>query len=205
MLIRNWAVKLFLVATIIAPPLLPISARSQASRSPVAPRRELVESVVREAYAKFKTDTNGKNADYIPHLAQVDPNLFGIAIVTTDNQFFTLGDVKYSFSIQSISKVYTLALAMEEFGSNKVFNKIGSEPTERPFNSPVAVVDMGTHTGNPFVNAGAIATTSLISGKMRMTNGTRSWTSTAEQPEKSCPSLMRFTNPKQTPTPATKP
>jgi glutaminase len=162
---RNWAVKLLLVATIIGPSLLSISARSQATRSPVAPRRELVESVVREAYAKFKTDTTGKNADYIPYLAQVDPNLFGIAIVTTDNQVLTVGDVKYSFSIQSISKVYTLALAMEALGADKVFEKVGSEPTGRPFNSPVAVVDMGTHTGNPFVNAGAIATTSLISGK----------------------------------------
>jgi glutaminase len=54
---------------------------------------------------------------------------------------------------------------MEELGPDKVFEKVGSEPTGRPFNSPLAVVDMGTHTGNPFVNAGAIATTSLISGK----------------------------------------
>jgi len=76
-----------------------------------------------------------------------------------------LGDVDYVFSIQSISKVYTLALAMEELGSERVFEKIGSEPTGRPFNSPIAVADMPTHTGNPLVNAGAIATASLISGK----------------------------------------
>lgn len=131
----------------------------------MAPRRELVESVVREAYAKFKSDTSGKNADYIPYLAQVDSKLFGIAIVSADDQVFTLGDVDYSFSIQSISKVFTLALAMEELGPDKVFEKIGSEPTGRPFNSVPAVVDMPTHTGNPLVNAGAIATTSLISGK----------------------------------------
>jgi len=121
--------------------------------------------VVKEAYEKFKNDANGKNADYIPYLAQVDSKLFGVAIVTTDNQVFTLGDVNYSFSIQSISKVFTLALAMEELGPNKVFEKVGSEPTGRPFNSPLAVVDMPTHTGNPLVNAGAIATTSLISGR----------------------------------------
>lgn len=133
--------------------------------SPVAPRRELVESVVREAYEKFRNDTGGKNADYIPYLAQVDSKLFGIAIVTTDNQVLTMGDVKYSFSIQSISKVFTLALAMKELGADKVFEKVGSEPTGRSFNSPIAVVDMPTHTGNPFVNAGAISTTSLISGK----------------------------------------
>jgi glutaminase len=165
MFVRNWAIRLVLVATISTPSLLPMSARSQGSRSPVAPRREVVEAVVREAYDKFRSDTNGKNADYIPYLAQVDSKLFGIAVVTTDNQVLTLGDVNYSFSIQSISKVFTLALAMEELGPDKVFQKIGSEPTGRAFNSVPAVVDMPTHTGNPLVNAGAIATTSLISGK----------------------------------------
>jgi len=141
----------------------PLSALGQ-KRSPVAPRRELVESVVREAYDKFRSDTSGKNADYIPYLAQVDSKLFGVAVVTTDNQMFALGDIEYLFSIQSISKVYTLALAMKELGVDKVFHRVGSEPTGRAFNSVTAVVDMPTHTGNPLVNAGAIATTSLISG-----------------------------------------
>jgi glutaminase len=154
-----------LIAALVTSNLASITLSAQVSRSPVAPRRELVEAVVREAYDKFKTDTKGKNADYIPYLAQVDSKLFGIAVVTTDNQVFTLGDVTYSFSIQSISKVFTLALAMEELGPTKVFEKVGSEPTGRPFNSPLAVVDMPTHTGNPLVNAGAIATTSLISGR----------------------------------------
>lgn len=150
---------LIIAAAFVAQPLL-----AQTSRSPVAPRRQQVEAVVREAYDLFKSDTGGKNADYIPYLAQVNPKLFGVAIVTTDNQVFTLGDVDYSFSIQSISKVFTLALAMEELGPKKVFERIGSEPTGRAFNSVPAVVDMPSHTGNPLVNAGAIATTSLISG-----------------------------------------
>jgi hypothetical protein len=90
--------------------------------SPVAPRRAEVEAVVKEAYEKFKSDTNGKNADYIPYLAKVDSKLFGIAIVTTDNQVLTMGDVTYSFSIQSISKVYSLALAMNEQGPEKVLD-----------------------------------------------------------------------------------
>jgi glutaminase len=141
------------------------STFAQQKVSPVSPGRERVEAVVREAYDKFRSDTSGKNADYIPYLAQVDSKLFGVAVATTDNQVFALGDVKYAFSIQSISKVFTLALAMEELGPDKVFQKIGSEPTGRPFNSVDAVVDMPTHTGNPLVNAGAIATTSLISGK----------------------------------------
>jgi glutaminase len=132
--------------------------------SPVAPGAARVKAVVTEAYEKFRGDTGGKNADYIPYLAKVDSKLFGIAVVSTDNQVVTVGDVDYSFSIQSIAKVFSLALAMEESGPDKVFEKIGSEPTGRAFNSPIAVVDMPTHTGNPLVNAGAIATVSLISG-----------------------------------------
>ena len=141
------------------------TAATSVKISPVAPRKEQVQAIIQEAYNKFKGDTRGKNADYIPELGRVDSKLFGIAVVTTDNQFISVGDTKTAFSIQSIAKVFSLALAMEEQGGAKVFDKIGSEPTGRAFNSPNAVVDMPTHTGNPLVNAGAIATVSLISGK----------------------------------------
>ena len=137
--------------------------QSAAQRSPVAPTKEQVQAAVNEAYEKFKSNTEGKNADYIPELAKVDSKFYGIAIVTADGQTVTAGDVNQPFSIQSISKVFSLALAMEELGPDKVFEKIGSEPTGRAFNSVEAVVDMPTHTGNPLVNAGAIATVSLIS------------------------------------------
>jgi glutaminase len=133
--------------------------------SPVAPRKAQVEAIVRDAFEKFKSNTSGKNADYIPFLAQVDSRMFGVAIVTTDNQSIVMGEDKYSFSIQSISKVFTLAMAMNELGAERVFDRIGSEPTGRAFNNPQAVVEMPTHTGNPYVNAGAIATTSLVSGR----------------------------------------
>lgn len=163
---RKTRVAPILVAILLVTSFIPVSGPTQAQQaSPVAPRREQVQAIVREAYDKFKNDTGGKNADYIPFLAQVDSKLFGIAIVTTDNQVITMGELEYSFSIQSISKVYSLALAMEEFGPEKVFQKIGSEPTGRAFNSVFAVADMPTHTGNPFVNAGAISTVSLISAK----------------------------------------
>jgi glutaminase len=165
MITKKISIALLFTATCIGS-ALPHSAIAQQSKnvSPVAPKRELVEAAVKEAYEKFRPDNSGKNADYIPYLAHVDSKLFGIAIVTTDNQVLTMGDVDYSFSIQSISKVFTLALAMNELGADTVFQKIGSEPTGRAFNSPVAVVEMPTHTGNPLVNAGAIATVSLISG-----------------------------------------
>ena len=147
-----------IVMTICAP----LSVLGQKA-SPVAPTRARAEAVVRDAFERFKSDTSGKNADYIPFLAQVDSKMFGVAVVTTDNQAFVMGEQKYAFSIQSISKVFTLALAMNELGPEKVFERVGSEPTGRAFNSPIAVVDMPTHTGNPYVNAGAIATTSLVS------------------------------------------
>ncbi len=157
---------LIVVAAIAQVSLLgPAWALAPSKVSPVAARKEQVQAIVQEAYDKFKGDTRGKNADYIPELAKVDSKLFGIAIVTTDNQFISVGDTKTAFSIQSIAKVFSLALALEEQGPAKVFEKIGSEPTGRAFNSPVAVVDMPSHTGNPLVNAGAIATVSLISGK----------------------------------------
>jgi glutaminase len=143
----------------------PAAAVPAGKTSPVAPSKEQVQAIVNEAYNKYKGDARGKNADYIPELAKVDSKLFGIAVVTTDNQSVFVGDTKTPFSIQSIAKVFSLALAMQEQGADKVFEKIGSEPTGRAFNSPVAVVDMPTHTGNPLVNAGAIATVSLISGK----------------------------------------
>jgi glutaminase len=165
MMRKQLQVKVF--ATLIMVAILlsaPVALYGQKA-SPVAPGRAQVEAVVREAYDKFRSDTSGKNADYIPYLAQVDSKLFGVAVVTTDNQVIMMGDTEYSFSIQSISKVFTLAMAMEEIGPDKVFDRIGSEPTGRAFNSVFAVADMPTHTANPYVNAGAIATTSLISAK----------------------------------------
>lgn len=144
--------------------LAPFSALSQKT-SPVAPNKAQVEAVVKEAYEQFKNDTGGKNADYIPYLAQVDSKMFGIAVVSVDNQVVSIGEIKYSFSIQSISKVFSQALAMQELGAAKVLEKVGNEPTGRAFNSVFAVADMPTHTGNPYVNAGAISTVSLISGK----------------------------------------
>lgn len=169
MLVRKLRAIGFIAATlfgaaIVYTPLPAQAPKAQVQRSPVAPRAELVKATVNEAYDKFKSEKGGKNADYIPALAKVDSKLFGIAVVSTDNQVYSVGDVNYSFSIQSISKVFTLALAMEELGADAVFQKIGSEATGRPFNSVNAVVDMPTHTGNPLVNAGAIATASLISG-----------------------------------------
>ena len=75
-----------------------------------------IQQAVDAAYAKYRTLSEGKNADYIPALAKVDPNLFGIAVVTADGKVYTAGDVKTEVSIQSISKVFTMAQVIQEQG-----------------------------------------------------------------------------------------
>src|SRR6185503_4968227 len=77
---------------------------------------DAIQAALNETYAKYKTLQEGKNADYIPALAKVDPNIFGIALVTTDGKVYTAGYVKSEVSIQSISKVFTMAKVIEAQG-----------------------------------------------------------------------------------------
>ena len=93
--VRRVSIVLLMAAALVPECFCPIPASGQNTKvSPVAPRREQVEAVVKEAYEKYKNDTNGKNADYIPYLAKVDSKLFGIAVVTTDNQVLTFDSVR---------------------------------------------------------------------------------------------------------------
>ena len=105
--------KRLLTAAAVAPMAWATSS-AQNSRSRVAPRVEQLKVAVNEAYSKFKNDASGKNSDHILYLEQVDSKRFAVALVTTDNKVYTLGDIDYAFSIQSISKVFILALAMQE-------------------------------------------------------------------------------------------
>ena len=143
-----------------APPaaIQPITLQS----TPAQPAANDLQRVVNEAYAKFKGDTSGKNADYIPYLASVPSNLFAVVVVTTDGQIYSAGDIDYAFSIQSCSKVFTMAQVMEESGEDAVFKKIGVEPTGLPFNSVTALGMFGNKAVNPLVNAGAMASVSLV-------------------------------------------
>src|SRR5689334_8039032 len=97
------------------------------------------QSAVNAAFAKYKTLNEGKNADYIPALAKVDPNLFGIALVTTDGKVYSAGDIKTEVSIQSISKVFTMAQVIQEQGLDSVEKRIGVDATGARFNSIIAV------------------------------------------------------------------
>jgi glutaminase len=127
-----------------------------------------IESAVTAAYTKYKTLQEGKNADYIPALAKVDPNLFGIALVTPDGRVVTAGDVKTEVSIQSISKVFTMARVIQDDGPDAIEKTIGVDATGMKFNSIVAVEMaqkvLGGPELNPLVNPGAITATSMVKG-----------------------------------------
>ncbi len=128
------------------------------------------EAAVKAAYDKYKTLNEGKNADYIPALAKVDPNLFGIVLITTDGKVYSAGDIKTEVSIQSISKVFTMAQVIQEQGLESVEKRIGVDATGARFNSIIAVEAVKTVVGagapemNPLVNAGAISSTSMVIG-----------------------------------------
>ena len=128
-------------------------------------QKPVVQSILDDAYRKFKDEDSGKNADYIPALAKVDSAYFGLAVVTPHGKIYTQGDVTQPFSIQSISKVFTLALAMEQQGPQTIVDKIGVNATGLAFNSVTAIELNKARSVNPLVNAGAIATVSLLDGQ----------------------------------------
>ena len=128
------------------------------------------QTAVNNAFNQFKGLKEGKNADYIPALAKVDPNLFGIALITVDGKVYTAGDIKTEVSIQSISKVFTMAQVIQEQGLESIEKRIGVDATGARFNSIIAVEAVKTVVGtgapemNPLVNPGAISATSMVTG-----------------------------------------
>ena len=123
-----------------------------------------VNAVVNAAYEKYKDLEEGANADYIPALAKVDPNMFGIVVVTVDGKVYTAGDISSEVSIQSISKVFTMARVMDDSGTDVIIDNMGVDATGQVFNSIVAIEQYQGQQMNPMVNPGAIATTSMVKG-----------------------------------------
>ena len=156
-------------------PATATKAKTPVRPAPIAPTAGLAEADVnaalQAAYAKYKDLKEGKNADYIPALAKVDSNIYGIALVTTDGKVYTVGDVKSEVSIQSISKVFTMAKVVEEQGPDAIEKTIGVDATGMRFNSIVAVEfaqkALGGPEINPLVNPGAITATSMVKGATR--------------------------------------
>ncbi len=124
-----------------------------------------IRKAAQEAYNEAKGVKGGANADYIPYLANIDPELFGLSITLTDGTSFNFGDTEYRFGIESVSKVPTAILAMRQQSPAAVLDKIGADATGLPFNSIFAILLENDHPSTPLVNAGAISACSMVAPK----------------------------------------
>lgn len=127
--------------------------------------KQQIKDAAQAAYdygAKLK---GGVNANYIPYLANIDPELFGLSVMLSDGTSVNIGDVNYRFGIESVSKVPTAILAMKQHSPEGVLEKIGADATGLPFNSIFAILLENDHPSTPLVNAGAISACSMIDPK----------------------------------------
>lgn len=126
-------------------------------------KREDIEKRILECIEKSKKYKEvGEVASYIPELSNVDKDAFALSIVTTSGDVYNFGESEKIFSVQSISKIFTLIMALKDNTIEEVFSKVGTEPTKYEFNS---LIPIDQRAANPFINAGAITTTSMIFGK----------------------------------------
>jgi len=154
-----------------------------------------------EIFNEVQVNDRGQQAQYIPPLAEVDPNQFGVAIVTIDGQVYERGESEVDFSIQSMCKPFNYCFALEELGENEVHEHVGNEPSGRAFNDRDLMARFRSSSSdherevveipyNPMINAGAIMTASLVrsgeSFSTRLDHVRRQWarlTGSAENPE----------------------
>ncbi len=122
-----------------------------------------LQAFLNELYVKYKPLQEGEPASYIPELAKVDPDAFGICIVTVDGQVFEVGEYEKLFTIQSASKPFVHGLTLEDCGRDAVLARVGVEPTGDAFNA-IILDELSGRPHNPMVNAGAIATAGLVKG-----------------------------------------
>ena len=134
-------------------PLSPLAAAWTRSKPPLL---RFLDNCLNE----FSAETSGSVANYIPELSKADPACFGISLATLDGHVYEVGDTRVPFTIQSMSKPFVFALALDLLGAGRVESAIGVEPSGDPFNSIRLNAD--NHPFNPMVNAGAIACTGLI-------------------------------------------
>jgi glutaminase len=138
----------------------PVGALVGRFRAAVSPLR----AFLKELHAKYADLRDGTLPDYIPELTKADPAWFGISVATVDGQVFEYGDVQREFTIQSISKAFVYGLALEDHGRDYTLSRVGVEPTGDAFNSVIRLDQASKRPHNPMVNAGAIATASLVKG-----------------------------------------
>ena len=130
----------------------------------VLPSDTEVQALVKAGYERFLPVDEGAVADYIPALAAASPTAFGVCVAGVGGRIFSIGDADQEFAVQSISKVFVFALVCHALGHDEARRKLGVNSTGLPFNSVMAIELNVDRTMNPLVNAGAIATTSLVPG-----------------------------------------
>jgi glutaminase len=128
------------------------------------PPPDAVRALIAEAYERYRSDTAGQNSQVYPALARVPSNLFGVCEVGTDGTVYAVGDSNYEFTIMSVSKPFIFALVCEALGHERLRENVGANATGLAFNSLAAIEQSPDGRTNPMVNAGAIATTSLVPG-----------------------------------------
>jgi glutaminase len=131
------------------------------------PSPDRVRALVTEAYKRYGSNAAGENSQVYPALAQVSSDLFGVCVAATNGTVHAVGDSDYAFTIMSVSKPFVFALVCAELGPEKVREQIGVNATGLAFNSLAAIERGDDGRTNPMVNAGAIATTSLVPGTTR--------------------------------------
>ena len=128
------------------------------------PDPERVMALLTDAHERFASNTEGANSGVYPALARVPPRLFGICLAANNGAVFEVGDIGVEFSIMSVSKPFVFALICQEIGAARARDHLGANATGLPFNSIAAIERSPDGRTNPMVNAGAIATTSLVPG-----------------------------------------
>ncbi|CAG5105628.1 Oidioi.mRNA.OKI2018_I69.chr1.g2303.t1.cds [Oikopleura dioica] len=130
----------------------------------VIPDFSTFKQTVTEIYEELKDFNSGHPADYIPQLARVDPSLWAVSVCTVDGQRFDIGDIDQTYSIQSTSKPFNYAMALDLYGNEDVYNYVSAEPSGHGFNE--IVLDGRNKPHNPMINAGAIMVSSLVKSEM---------------------------------------
>jgi glutaminase len=128
------------------------------------PSEEEVLAILESGYERFRHMDEGKVADYIPALAEASPDAFGVSVVGVRGRVFSIGDDEQEFTIQSISKLFVFALVCDALGPAEARRQLGVNSTGLPFDSVMGIELNEDRTMNPMVNAGALATTSLVPG-----------------------------------------
>ncbi|MGB4778786.1 glutaminase A [Microbacterium sp.] len=141
-----------------------VAGVAQVSETGPVPDNARIDELLEASYARAMPHDEGTVADYIPILAEADPEAFGLCIADVDGGVHEVGDTRAEFSIQSISKAFVYALLCEQVGHERVLGMVGVNNTGLAFNSVIAIELNDGHPMNPMVNAGAIATTALLPG-----------------------------------------